>query len=84
MIIYRYISNQIKGHNLGDIIRYAPNAFLEDDHDALETKVRFIMQRYCPNHDLVASSGILNFDVVEAAAKYEFLYRRGLSKLTGF
>ena len=67
-------------HALGDIIRYAPRAFLEDDFDVIECKVRYILQRICPDYEMVAACGVLNLDLVEAAAKYEFLYRRGQSK----
>ena len=60
----------------GNIIRYSPNAFLDNDYDVLETKIRYLLARAGADYKIIAESGLLELDVIETAAKYEFLYRR--------
>ena len=43
-----------EGHNLGNIIRYSPNAFLDDNADSTEIKIQYMMMRTGADYEIVA------------------------------
>ena len=49
-----FIGWGFEGHNLGNIIRYSPNAFLDDNADATEIKIQYMMMRTGADYEIVA------------------------------
>ena len=43
-----------EGHNLGNIIRYSPNAFLDDNADSTEIKIQYMMMRTGADYEIVS------------------------------
>ena len=68
------------GDDLGNIIRYAPNALLDDNYDDTEAKISYLIARVGADIKIIAESGLLELEIIETAAKHEFLYRRGKIK----
>ena len=51
-----FIGWGFEGHNLGNIIRYSPNAFLDDNADATEIKIQYMMMRTGADYEIVSGS----------------------------
>lgn len=66
------------GEELGNIIRYTPNAFLNNNYDDIESKIQYLVMRCNAPRDTIAEIGLLDMDIRELSAKYEFIYRRGI------
>ena len=49
-----FIGWGFEGHNLGNIIRYSPNAFLDDNADTTEIKIQYMMMRTGADYEIVS------------------------------
>jgi len=73
-----FIGWGFEGHNLGNIIRYSPNAFLDDNADATEIKIQYMMMRAGADYEIVAESGLLELDPIEWLQNLNFFIAEGL------
>ena len=49
-----FIGWGFEGHNLGNIIRFSPNAFLDDNADTTEIKIQYMMMRTGADYEIVS------------------------------